>query len=57
MSDGSIADRQPDHPVGQRNDHRRAGVGWIYALADPDAIQHGTLVDHGDRVRYLSEQT
>jgi len=28
---------------------------WIYALADPDAIQHGTRIDHGDWVRYWSE--
>jgi gamma-glutamylcyclotransferase (GGCT)/AIG2-like uncharacterized protein YtfP len=30
---------------------------WIYALADPDAIQHATLIDHGDWVRYMREQT
>jgi len=28
---------------------------WIYVLADPGAIQHGTLIEHGDWVRYLSE--
>jgi gamma-glutamylcyclotransferase (GGCT)/AIG2-like uncharacterized protein YtfP len=28
---------------------------WIYALADPDAVQHGTLIAHGDWVRYLNE--
>ena len=28
---------------------------WIYVLADPDAIQHGTLIDHGDWVRYRAE--
>ena len=28
---------------------------WIYALADPDAIKHGTRIDHGDWVRYWSE--
>jgi gamma-glutamylcyclotransferase (GGCT)/AIG2-like uncharacterized protein YtfP len=29
---------------------------WIYALADPDAIKHGTLIDHGDWVRYRAER-
>jgi gamma-glutamylcyclotransferase (GGCT)/AIG2-like uncharacterized protein YtfP len=28
---------------------------WIYALADPDAIKHGSLIEHGDWVRYLIE--
>jgi gamma-glutamylcyclotransferase (GGCT)/AIG2-like uncharacterized protein YtfP len=28
---------------------------WIYALADPDAIKHGTRIDHGDWARYWSE--
>jgi len=28
---------------------------WIYALADPEAIKHGTRIDHGDWVRYMSE--
>jgi gamma-glutamylcyclotransferase (GGCT)/AIG2-like uncharacterized protein YtfP len=29
---------------------------WIYVLAEPDAIKHGTLIDHGDWVRYWNEQ-
>jgi gamma-glutamylcyclotransferase (GGCT)/AIG2-like uncharacterized protein YtfP len=29
---------------------------WIYALADPEAIKHGTLIAHGDWVRYWAEQ-
>jgi gamma-glutamylcyclotransferase (GGCT)/AIG2-like uncharacterized protein YtfP len=29
---------------------------WIYALADPEAIKHGTLIEHGDWVRYWTEQ-
>jgi gamma-glutamylcyclotransferase (GGCT)/AIG2-like uncharacterized protein YtfP len=29
---------------------------WIYVLADPDAIKHGTPIEHGDWVRYCSEQ-
>jgi gamma-glutamylcyclotransferase (GGCT)/AIG2-like uncharacterized protein YtfP len=29
---------------------------WIYVLADPDAIAHGTPIEHGDWVRYCSEQ-
>lgn len=29
---------------------------WIYALADPAAIKHGTLIEHGDWVRYVAEQ-
>jgi gamma-glutamylcyclotransferase (GGCT)/AIG2-like uncharacterized protein YtfP len=29
---------------------------WIYVLADPDAIKYGTLLDHGDWVRYWTEQ-
>jgi gamma-glutamylcyclotransferase (GGCT)/AIG2-like uncharacterized protein YtfP len=28
---------------------------WIYALADPDAIKHGTLIDHGDWIRWTQE--
>jgi gamma-glutamylcyclotransferase (GGCT)/AIG2-like uncharacterized protein YtfP len=28
---------------------------WIYVLADPDTIKHGTLIDHGDWVRYRAE--
>lgn len=30
---------------------------WIYALADPQAIQLGTLVPDGDWVRYWTEQS
>jgi gamma-glutamylcyclotransferase (GGCT)/AIG2-like uncharacterized protein YtfP len=29
---------------------------WIYALADPDAVKHGTLIEHGDWARYWLEQ-
>jgi gamma-glutamylcyclotransferase (GGCT)/AIG2-like uncharacterized protein YtfP len=29
---------------------------WIYVLADPAAIKHGTLIEHGDWVRYMTEQ-
>lgn len=29
---------------------------WIYALADTKAIKHGTLIEHGDWVRYCAEQ-
>lgn len=29
---------------------------WIYALADPNSIKHGTRLDDGDWVRYWSEQ-
>jgi gamma-glutamylcyclotransferase (GGCT)/AIG2-like uncharacterized protein YtfP len=29
---------------------------WIYVLAEPDAIKHGTLLDHGDWLRYWNEQ-
>jgi gamma-glutamylcyclotransferase (GGCT)/AIG2-like uncharacterized protein YtfP len=25
---------------------------WIYVLANPDAIRHGTLIEHGDWVRW-----
>jgi gamma-glutamylcyclotransferase (GGCT)/AIG2-like uncharacterized protein YtfP len=25
---------------------------WIYVLADPDAVKHGTLIEHGDWARY-----
>ena len=28
---------------------------WIYVLADPEAVQHGTLIEHGDWARYWSE--
>jgi gamma-glutamylcyclotransferase (GGCT)/AIG2-like uncharacterized protein YtfP len=29
---------------------------WIYVLADPDAIRHGSLLPDGDWVRYWSAQ-
>ena len=29
---------------------------WVYALADPGAVKHGSLIPHGDWVRYWSEQ-
>lgn len=29
---------------------------WIYTLADPGAIKHGTLISDGDWVRYWTEQ-
>lgn len=28
---------------------------WVYALGDPDMIQHGTLIEHGDWIRYRAE--
>jgi gamma-glutamylcyclotransferase (GGCT)/AIG2-like uncharacterized protein YtfP len=28
---------------------------WIYALADPDAVQHGERIEHGDWARYWTE--
>jgi gamma-glutamylcyclotransferase (GGCT)/AIG2-like uncharacterized protein YtfP len=30
---------------------------WIYVLADPDMARHGTLIEHGDWVRYGREQS
>lgn len=30
---------------------------WIYALADPGAVRLGTRIEHGDWVRYWTEQT
>lgn len=29
---------------------------WIYVLADPDAVQHGQRIEHGDWARYWDEQ-
>jgi gamma-glutamylcyclotransferase (GGCT)/AIG2-like uncharacterized protein YtfP len=29
---------------------------WIYVLTDPEAIQHGTLIEHGDWERYWQER-
>ena len=30
---------------------------WIYTLADPQAVKLGTLIEHGDWVRYWTEQS
>jgi len=29
---------------------------WVYTLSDPSAISVGTLIHHGDWVRYWTEQ-
>jgi gamma-glutamylcyclotransferase (GGCT)/AIG2-like uncharacterized protein YtfP len=29
---------------------------WIYTLADPSTMKFGTLIEHGDWVRYWTEQ-
>lgn len=29
---------------------------WVYALSDPTAVKFGTLIQHGDWVRYWTEQ-
>jgi gamma-glutamylcyclotransferase (GGCT)/AIG2-like uncharacterized protein YtfP len=29
---------------------------WVYTLADPAAVRYGTLIEHGDWVRYWTEQ-
>ena len=29
---------------------------WVYTLADPAAVKHGTLIQDGDWVRYWTEQ-
>ncbi len=29
---------------------------WIYTLADPGAVKHGTLIEDGNWVRYWTEQ-
>ena len=29
---------------------------WMYALADPSAVRLGTRIDHGDWVRYWTQQ-
>ncbi len=29
---------------------------WVYTLSDPTAVKFGTLIQHGDWVRYWSEQ-
>jgi gamma-glutamylcyclotransferase (GGCT)/AIG2-like uncharacterized protein YtfP len=28
---------------------------WVYALSDPGAVKFGTLIEHGDWVRYWTE--
>jgi gamma-glutamylcyclotransferase (GGCT)/AIG2-like uncharacterized protein YtfP len=33
-----------------------ASWAWVYALADPGAVRHGERIDHGDWVRYWTEQ-
>ena len=30
---------------------------WIYVLSDPEAIKHGSLIEHGDWTRYLLERS
>ena len=30
---------------------------WIYVLSDPEAVKHGTLIDHGDWARYVLERS
>ena len=30
---------------------------WIYVLSDPEAIKHGSLIDHGDWARYVLERS
>jgi gamma-glutamylcyclotransferase (GGCT)/AIG2-like uncharacterized protein YtfP len=30
---------------------------WVYTLADPANVKFGTLIQHGDWVRYWNEQT
>jgi gamma-glutamylcyclotransferase (GGCT)/AIG2-like uncharacterized protein YtfP len=29
---------------------------WLYTLADPGAVKHGTLIPDGDWIRYWREQ-
>jgi gamma-glutamylcyclotransferase (GGCT)/AIG2-like uncharacterized protein YtfP len=29
---------------------------WVYTLSDPSAVKFGTLIQHGDWVRYWTEQ-
>ena len=29
---------------------------WVYTLSDPAAVRYGTRIDHGDWVRYWTEQ-
>ena len=30
---------------------------WIYVLSDPEAVKHGTLIEHGDWARYMLERS
>ncbi|HSR98091.1 MAG TPA: gamma-glutamylcyclotransferase family protein [Kofleriaceae bacterium] len=30
---------------------------WIYVLSDPEAVKHGTLLEHGDWARYMLERS
>lgn len=30
---------------------------WVYALSDPTTVRFGTLIQHGDWVRYWNEQS
>jgi gamma-glutamylcyclotransferase (GGCT)/AIG2-like uncharacterized protein YtfP len=30
---------------------------WIYVLSDPEAIKHGSLIEHGDWTRYVLERS
>jgi gamma-glutamylcyclotransferase (GGCT)/AIG2-like uncharacterized protein YtfP len=30
---------------------------WIYVLSDPEAVKHGSLIEHGDWTRYLLERS
>lgn len=30
---------------------------WIYVLSDPEAVKHGSLIEHGDWARYLLERS
>jgi gamma-glutamylcyclotransferase (GGCT)/AIG2-like uncharacterized protein YtfP len=36
-------------------DHGEPVWSWIYALSDPEAVRHGTAIEHGDWARYLTE--
>jgi gamma-glutamylcyclotransferase (GGCT)/AIG2-like uncharacterized protein YtfP len=30
---------------------------WIYVLSDPEAVKHGSLIEHGDWARYMLERS
>jgi gamma-glutamylcyclotransferase (GGCT)/AIG2-like uncharacterized protein YtfP len=30
---------------------------WIYVLSDPEAVKHGTLIEHGDWARHMLERS